>query len=535
MIRLCLLLCLALVAQGQLQARAVLTAEEYLNDPDAFFTGKSTPYLEKEGDDVVLKLTTPLPVLCGVHYLPTSETDNMTAEWFVKTMDMTEPAEIHSVTLSDLDPANGEYKLGLTAFLPGPSQAVLLSATYTTDPSISPPSLSEELTGASTPLQQDPCTYELQVSETSVGSATLELSEQPALPVVYSIGRASADEASSTYELSRESTTTSVAAPNLSLQGLEADTSYFVEGCFVDTKRDVCCTPTASFMTQAQEGSDSSSCLGPNVALLDQGAVVNDVSSNWSNQDNDGSFGANKAIDGRSASAWSSDADGNDAWIEIMLPEPRQIAGVGVWSRTMGTSSEIKTFQLTLSDSSSSMMPETAEGRVAHVIGPLELEDTTQLYMFDITDQYSGDGEIPKVDLIRLDVLTSTEFNTGLRTFEVYPLLEGCGDGTSTTEPTMGPTTEPTMTPTTEDPQSGGPVDSPEPTLNPTTEDPQSGAPVDSPATDSPTKSPTSDDLQAGPLDPPTPSPTDDSSSGVRASGRYVATLVLVLFAFFLW
>ena len=94
----------------------------------------------------------------------------------------------------------------------------------------------------------------------------------------------------------------------------------------------------------------------------------------------------------------------------------------------MGTSSEIKTFQLTLiyfDDYGSLYAGGTG---TPYYSEPLVLKDTTQLYTFDITDTYGrGEGDIPMIDImIRLEVLASTDFNTGLRSFEVYPLIDGC-------------------------------------------------------------------------------------------------------------
>ena len=415
---------------------AALAAQEYLDDPNAFFS-VSEPTLVEESGGVRLKLTTPLPVLCAVHYI--SKNEDLTQEWNVQTMDMTAPAKIHSVELPRLDDDSVEYKIALTAFLAGPSRAVLVSSTYSANISTTPLTLLvDDPMGAASPSVSD-CMYDLEVSETSVGSASLKLSDSLPLPAVYSLAYG-LESAASFTDISRESSTTAINSLSLSLEGLEAETRYSVEGCFLDTVREICCTPPVSLTTQASV-EEYNSCLGLNIALIAKGATIFEVSSNWSNQNNDGSFGANNAIDGNPSSEWSSNADGDGAFITIKLPSLQRIGGVGVWSRTMGTSSEIKTFQLTLINFDDYGSLNAGGTGAPYYREPLELKDTTQLYTFDITDTYGREeGDIPMVDMIRLDVLASTDFNTGLRSFEVYPLIDGCDFTTNLTDPTDAPT-----------------------------------------------------------------------------------------------
>jgi hypothetical protein len=157
-------------------------------------------------------------------------------------------------------------------------------------------------------------------------------------------------------------------------------------------------------------------CYDDNAALLDAGASVVDVSSNYGNGDMDSSFGGNKAIDGRSTSAWSSFGDGDDAYILIKLAEPLPLAGIGVWSREMVGSSQIASFSLTLSNSNGS-------DRCITFLGPYDLPDTKSLYKFNLAEELDN-GKI--YDELRLDVDTSNGGNTGLRTLEVYPMNEMC-------------------------------------------------------------------------------------------------------------
>ena len=93
------------------------------------------------------------------------------------------------------------------------------------------------------------------------------------------------------------------------------------------------------------------------------------VSSNYGGGANDSSFGADRALDGNPASAWSSNGDGSDAWLEIELPSETRVSSLGFWSRTMGSSAQIFSFRV-VSDS----------GEIA---GPFTLEDASRIFYYD--------------------------------------------------------------------------------------------------------------------------------------------------------
>lgn len=135
-----------------------------------------------------------------------------------------------------------------------------------------------------------------------------------------------------------------------------------------------------------------------NLASLELGARVIAVSSNYAGMANDGAWGADRAIDGSSATAWSSNGDGNDAFIEVELASPGQLYAVEVWSRSMSDgTAQIFSFTLTTEDK--------------EVVGPFALPDAEQAYLFAI-DIIAGS--------LRLDVVESSGGNTGLIEFAVY-------------------------------------------------------------------------------------------------------------------
>jgi hypothetical protein len=135
-----------------------------------------------------------------------------------------------------------------------------------------------------------------------------------------------------------------------------------------------------------------------NLAALEAGARVSAVSSNYGGAKNDESWGANGAIDGSRASAWSSSGDGDGAFIEIELAQPTHIGEISVWTRTM-------------SDGTAQILNFTVTTDQGNVHGPFELPDAGKPYRFTIDDTARS---------LRLDVVESTGGNVGLIEFSVY-------------------------------------------------------------------------------------------------------------------
>jgi len=135
-----------------------------------------------------------------------------------------------------------------------------------------------------------------------------------------------------------------------------------------------------------------------NLASPEAGARVIAVSSSFGGAANDEPWGANSAIDGSRGTAWSSNGDGNDAFVEIELAEPANLHAVEVWTRSMSDgTAQISEFTLT-----------TDSGEV---LGPFTLTDAEQSYRFDLDAVARS---------LRLDVVDSTGGNTGLVEFTVF-------------------------------------------------------------------------------------------------------------------
>ena len=137
--------------------------------------------------------------------------------------------------------------------------------------------------------------------------------------------------------------------------------------------------------------------LGPNLALMENGASVAGVSSNFGGGANDSAFGAANALDGDPATEWSSAADGDEAWIDVELPFLTNVTSVGFWTRTMGDSAQVNSFQVT-----------TDQGET---YGPFTVDDATTIYRFDTSFTAKR---------LRFELLDTSGGNTGALEIEVY-------------------------------------------------------------------------------------------------------------------
>jgi hypothetical protein len=177
------------------------------------------------------------------------------------------------------------------------------------------------------------------------------------------------------------------------MTGLESDTLYHyrVQGSAVDGMFYI--SEDRTFRTAlARKRSET------NITSLKQGATVIGVSSNWGNAENDGSWGANSALDEQRGTEWSSNGDGNNAYIHVQFVERSRVYAVEVWTRSMSDGTAIiESFTLT-----------TDSGER---LGPFHLRDDKQAYRFEIDEVTTS---------LRLDVHRSTGGNTGLVEFAAY-------------------------------------------------------------------------------------------------------------------
>ena len=171
------------------------------------------------------------------------------------------------------------------------------------------------------------------------------------------------------------------------LPGLQPDTVYHIRFTAVDVQARVYQSGDLTFKTLPAA---SSRPKGQNVASLSAGARVVGVSSNYGGEGITSTYGANNAIDGEPATEWSSNGDGDKAWIEIELAREQRISAIGFWTRTMGSSAQIQQFEV------------VADGRTR--LGPFTLRDPGGVHYFpvDVTARR-----------LRFNVLKSSGGNTG--------------------------------------------------------------------------------------------------------------------------
>lgn len=177
------------------------------------------------------------------------------------------------------------------------------------------------------------------------------------------------------------------------LLGLEPDTEYHyrVQGTAADGT--LYAGEDGTFRTlPAEEQTEV------NLASLDAGARVVAVSSNFGGAANDEPWGGNSALDGNRGTAWSSNGDGSDAFIEIELAQLSRLHAIEAWTRIM-------------SDGTAQIFAFTLTTDAGDVLGPFDLPDATQLYRFELDVVARS---------LRLDVVESSGGNTGLVEFAVY-------------------------------------------------------------------------------------------------------------------
>ncbi len=192
-------------------------------------------------------------------------------------------------------------------------------------------------------------------------------------------------------------------AHNLQLLALSSDTTYYYNHILIDEAGHL--YQSENFTLTTEKGIIPDETLEKNVALLSLGASISNVSSNYGNNSNESSFGANKAIDGDPGTQWSSNGDGDNATIEITLDRPYLITKVGFWTRTMSDgSAQITQFEVLYGD---------ALGIDDTSLGIFDIPDATQLYKFDIP-------YIPPQQTLKFKVINSSGGNTGARTIAIY-------------------------------------------------------------------------------------------------------------------
>ena len=362
----------------------VFTGAVYANEAADFYEDSNVRFYYDDGS-FYLELDTPMAVLCAVNFARVEEDyNNITA------MDMVAPAEGHLVEL-DLEPGRN-YRVMLTAFTENHeiyrSQEYILDTTNVEngDNILIAREGKEEVLEIETSEEMfrgGPEIIELSGSGASIGFSTEEPTlSSTAIGLAEDFGR-----------IARAPGSNPSVNHEVSLPGLQADSKYYSETIAIDKTGELIRSPLISFTTLEVVEED----FGENYALIAKGADITGVSSNFGN-DIAGSFGALNVIDGDPGTEWSSQGEGDNAWIEIELAETIEVTGFGFWSRTMGDTGEIRKLRV---------LDETGE-----VLGEFEIPDAEKLYNFTLVPVQAR--------RLRFEVIDSTGGNTGAREIRIY-------------------------------------------------------------------------------------------------------------------
>lgn len=180
------------------------------------------------------------------------------------------------------------------------------------------------------------------------------------------------------------------------LEDLLGETTYHVRAVATDAAGRTGTSELVSFTTRLAV--DDGGWM--NVALAEHGTRVAARSSNWAGAADDGAFGAQSAVDGLMATEWSSDGDGDDAWLELELEGPRELVAFGYRSRMMADGSSIVT---------SAELELDGQTR----LGPFATPDPARVYRFDFSAPVVASRA-------RFRVRSSTGGNTGAREIQLF-------------------------------------------------------------------------------------------------------------------
>ncbi len=227
----------------------------------------------------------------------------------------------------------------------------------------------------------------LAVSEVSASSATLQLVTTIDLACVVVFGT---DDGFGRLALDDNMGASAHRDHRVGMRGLEPDTVYYyrLQGSAPDGT--LYASATMTFRTPTADAADGPA--GVNVAASTRGGSVTAVSSEFS-----AAFGGLHAIDEEPDTEWSSKGDGDAAFITVTLPSVVTVTGFGMWTRTMGSSAQIRSFEVV--------------NEVGERFGPFELPDASGIHRFAAT----GTGQS-----FTFEVVDSSGGNTGAVEVEVF-------------------------------------------------------------------------------------------------------------------
>ena len=189
------------------------------------------------------------------------------------------------------------------------------------------------------------------------------------------------------------------------LEDLMPNTTYYLRATAEGPDEEWGMSEVLTFTTSMDPGGDPTDDM-LNVALLDEGTTVTDVSSNWSNAGNDSSYGIHKALDGMETTAWSTNGDGDDAAVTLDFGQERTITHFAYRSRMMSDGSSIVT-------SVQIVLPEQGN----QVLGPFATPDHDVRYVFPLAEPVTA-------RTVRVEAVETTGGNTGAREIQFFQPMQ---------------------------------------------------------------------------------------------------------------
>lgn len=188
-------------------------------------------------------------------------------------------------------------------------------------------------------------------------------------------------------------------AHSVPLEDLAPETRYYLRARGTDASGRM---ETSELLEFATTSSDDATAGRQNVALIGEGTTVIEVSSNWSGGDNDSGFGIHKALDGSMSSEWSSDGDGDDAYVELDLGAERELTYFAFRSRMMNDGTSIVTSVRIIDLDDAGREPEV-----------FATPDHTVRYVFAL-------AQIRTTRRVRIEAVTTTGGNTGAKEIQLF-------------------------------------------------------------------------------------------------------------------
>lgn len=177
------------------------------------------------------------------------------------------------------------------------------------------------------------------------------------------------------------------------MTGLEPDTEYFYRMQGVGEDGVVYISDVYSFRTLPEQAGDTDNLLSP-----DNGASILEYSSIFGDGPEDGRWGILNAVDGNTATEWSSNGDGDDAYFIVELAQPSQITELVYQTRSMSDGTAItESFSVT--------------NDAGDTFGPFDVDTTERSITFEVDISTST---------LRFDVESSTGGNTGIVDVAAY-------------------------------------------------------------------------------------------------------------------